>query len=143
MDWLGNGEIQSDALRDLQTEDNTLSVYKVDSGDDIARVVVAMAANRDNVSNFDYAIFDDTALISSNVSFLQKNGGTPDYEVNQLHHDVTNLTVLNVVQMAQAISQGERKRVSGKTLKAQMQLALEKDQLDPAKVKEKLLAQIE
>lgn len=141
-DWLGSDDIQSDALLDLRTEDNTLSVYKVESGEDIDRVVVALAANREEVQNVDYAIFDDTALTSSNISFIHKEGDTPDYEVNQLHYDVTNLTILSLVQMAQAVLLGERKRVLAKTLKPQVQVALERHQLDRTKMKEKLLGQI-
>ena len=40
LEWLPKGELQSDALLDLKTEDNKLSVYKVDGVEDTERVVI-------------------------------------------------------------------------------------------------------
>ncbi len=141
-DWLDNDEIPSDALLDFQTNDNSLSVFKVESDGDIDRVVVALAANRTTVSNVDYILFVEENLVSSDIAFVQKDGDTPDYSVNQLHYDVINLTVLKVCALAQMVSPCNMQRVLSKTLKAQLKQAVTERRLDPAKVNESLLAKL-
>ena len=141
-DWLGKDDIHSDALIDLQTTGNALSVFKVESDDDINRIVVALAANRTEVKNLDYVVFDDVALVSSDISFAQKEGDTPDDAVNQLHHDVYNLTAFKLAKIAQAVSLCEMQRVPQKTLKTQLQQGVAGHQLDPQKMNERLLSKI-
>ncbi len=68
LDWLPDGGLQADALGDLQTSGNALSVYRVENETDRERVIVALAANRDNLANLDYAIFDDAGLASIGIA---------------------------------------------------------------------------
>ena len=58
----GSDAVKADALADLQTVNNLLSVYMVESIRDIHRITVALAATRDNLQNVDYVVFDDTGL---------------------------------------------------------------------------------
>ena len=97
LEWLSQDDIQSDALLDLRTEDNKLSVYKVENEADTERVIIALAATRENLSNLDYAVFEDSTLASTDITISQQNGETPDAEVNKLHYDLTNLTVRKLV----------------------------------------------
>ena len=57
LEWLQPDELQSDALLDLQTKDNRLSVYRAEGEEEAKQVVIALAANRESLSNLDYAIF--------------------------------------------------------------------------------------
>ena len=79
-EWNGwqSGDLQGDALLDLQTKGNALSVYHVGGVAGVDRVVTALAATRQFVSNLDYVVFDDAPLASSNIDFVQSNGETPD-----------------------------------------------------------------
>ena len=72
LDWLPDGGLQGDALGDLQTGGNDLSVYRVENETGRERVIVALAANLDNLANLDYAIFDDAGLASIGVAINQQ-----------------------------------------------------------------------
>ena len=58
-DWIKNGEIQVYFVTDLSTSLNKLSVYKVeDPGVEIPKVITAIAATREILSNLDYIVLD-------------------------------------------------------------------------------------
>jgi hypothetical protein len=67
--WLSNGEIQSDALGDLNTSNNTLSVWYVeDDQSNLDQVITALASNRDAISNLDYVLFDISLVNSIQIN---------------------------------------------------------------------------
>ncbi len=109
--WLTPGELQADAMLDLQTRGNRLSAYRVDSQAVVERVVAALAANRDHVANLDYAIFDDDELLEQPIEITQSPGETPDETANVLHNHIGELTVGNVALLAKVIASGDQTRV--------------------------------
>ena len=111
LDWLPDGGLQGDALGELRTGGNDLSVYRVENKTGRERVIVALAANPDNWANLDYAIFADAGLASIDVAINQQDGQTPDLGVNILHYDLANLTAGRLVQLPQVISSGEHTRI--------------------------------
>lgn len=137
--WLPDGEIQADALVDLQTTGNALSVYKVESEADKERVVVGLAANRDNLANLDYAIFEDSKFTSLAITVEQREGATPDMEVNKLHYELRNLTVGLLVQLAQMVSLGMHDRIPRKLLKSRLQAAVNAGTVNKERLKPQLL----
>ena len=143
MDWLPENEIQSDALGDLQTRANKLSVFRIETEDDTERVAIALAANRDNLANLDYAIFEDTTLVPAGISILQQEGETPDPEANKLHYDLTNLTVRELGLLAQAVAAGEHSRKLPKDVKAGLQRGIQSGDLDQGRLKPQLLQKIQ
>lgn len=49
--WLPDNELQADALDDLRTKYNELSVYRIDENEsNLDRVIAALATNTDNPS---------------------------------------------------------------------------------------------
>jgi hypothetical protein len=102
--WLAAGEIQADSLGDLITRGNTLSVWQIeDDESNLEQVMVALTANRDNVANLDYALFD-VDLISAIDIKIEPNAGDSLYETaNSWHRDLTELTVAKLVKLAEAI----------------------------------------
>ena len=143
LDWLPRDELQSDALGDLQTKDNTISVYRVDNEQDAERVIVALAANREYVANLDYAIFEDAEFDSIDIEVSQNEGETPDAEVNKLHYDLTNLTARKLVQLAQVVSSGRHSRILKKTVEVRLRRALVAGYLDKGRLKPDLLRRIQ
>ena len=143
MGWLTQGEIQSDALGDLQTKENRLSVYRVESDEEAEQVVVALAANRDSLANLDYAVLDHEQLIETQLSICQQDGETPDSQVNKLHYDITNLTVGKLAQLAQVISTSNHVRVPRKQLKEALKRAVDAGKLDRTQVKPRLLTKLQ
>ena len=140
--WLPRNEIQGDTLRDLQTDDNSLSVFRVESDQDTERVVTALAANRDNLANLDYAVFDDATLKSIGVNVAQRSGETPDREVNKLHYNLTNLTVTRLARLAAVVAAGQHERTPRKMIKGRLQRAVNKGSLDRHRLKSQLLQKL-
>lgn len=143
INWLPNGDLQADALRDLPTSDNALSVYRIENETDRKRVIVALAANREALANLDYAIFEDNPLASIGITINQQEGQTPDVGVNKLHYDITNLTVGRLVQLAQVVSLGEHVRIPRKEIKTGLRQAVRAGTVDRDKLKPQLLKKIE
>ena len=67
---------QGAALGDLQTTNNVLSVYLVDTQEMTDQVVAALAANRDNISHLDYATINVGFLSALNLQAVQEDGRT-------------------------------------------------------------------
>ena len=143
LEWMSQHDIQSDALNDLQTKDNTLSVYRVVSGEDTERVVVALAANRRNLANMDYAVFEDVALASIPVNITQQMGETPDEKVNRLHYDITDLTVESIAQLAKVVSSGRHDRIPKKKIETELRRSIRAGILDRDKLEPQLLEKIQ
>ena len=137
--WLTPRELQADAMLDLQTRGNHLSVYRVDSQAEVERVVAALAANRDHVANLDYAIFDDDELLEQPIEITQSPGET----ANVLHHDIGELTVGNVALLAKVIASGDHTRVHRRDIQEMLSRALRSGDLVLDRVRPSLLARIE
>ena len=117
-------EWQGDALGDLSTGKNILSVYLADSDDKVAHAVAAFAANRDNLVNFDYAVIDSNLLARMNLRAVQKQGQTLHRLANRFHHDVIDLMAANVFALMQSISVTGRKTRSAQGVKTLLQRAI-------------------
>lgn len=140
--WVNAGDLQADALRDIQTEGNRLSVYRVNASGEIDRIVVALAANRGSLGNIDYAIIDDSSFPAIGITLQQQPGATHDSVVNALHYDLTRLTVSKLTQFAQLIASGPLRRTLKKDLQGKLQNAVNSGRLDRDKLQEGLRAKL-
>ena len=130
VDWLEIGDLKGDALSDIQTQDGKLSVYLVDSEVDRRRVVVALAATRENVSNIDYAVFENARLVLLGIMVDQSPGKMPDQTVNGMHYELGRLTTKRLTQLADVVSAGEHKRILKKRIKELLKEAIDAGRLD-------------
>src|SRR5712671_3199685 len=57
--WLPEGQLPADALQDIPTDSNRLSVFLLQDGAPatLERVIGALAAKRDYLAKFDYVLF--------------------------------------------------------------------------------------
>ena len=111
--WLGEGNIQADALADLKTEDNALSVWFIE-GDktNLEDVVAALAAGRDVIANFDYALIDESLVTEIGIKVTATPGEVGDPRVRIWHRDLAELSGGKLYGLALAISKhGEKQRV--------------------------------
>ncbi len=77
--WLPASDAQADALDDLRTKSNALSVFVINEDrSNLERVATAFAASGDELTNIDYAIFDDDVLHRLGVPPRPEPGRTPD-----------------------------------------------------------------
>lgn len=103
--WLSAGQIQADALTDLKSTDNKISLYLVDDSDEEQklRIAAALATTKEHLSNLDYALIDPDFLSGLGVSVEEIQGTTPDEVVNELHRDLVQLTVEQIYEIAKHI----------------------------------------
>ena len=144
--WLPDGELQADALDDLKTTNNILSVWVVDDDrENLEQVVIAQAACRDSFAHVDYALFDQQILSELGIKFEPSPGETPDEEANSNWHiDLTELTASQRFKLATTImAEADRKRFPKKDIEEQIIEAVWSKQLNLKKMHKKLQEKIQ
>lgn len=137
--WLPQGELQADALRDLRTHDNALSVWYIEENDsNLKQVITALAATCDSIQNFAYALFDRSKLAEASIKVAVIQGITPYNEANPWHRDLVELTVEKMNQLVDVIAnkdETEIKRISVKDVAGLLVEALQSKKIDLASLK--------
>ena len=113
--WLLEGELRADALVDIKTKGNRLSIYLVDEAAGITkeRLVGALAAKGEFVGKVDYVVFDLDILNELHIDVDAIVGETPDQDVNTCHRDLMRLTARKLADIANALyRRGEVKRLN-------------------------------
>jgi hypothetical protein len=136
---LEKGDVPADPLSDLNTSQNTLSVFQIDEGvANIDRIARALALDRHKLDNVGYVIFDSSLLTQASIEFDHTDGGTVDPAVNKCHVDLINLTGNKLVKLAHLIlSEGESDTILRKRIEELVQEGINSKEL-PEKVREKL-----
>ena len=106
-------------------------------------MTIALAANRDNVSVFDYAVFDDANFASLGIIAEPYEGTTPDIAVNQMHYHLRNLTLGGLTGLARVVSEVEHIRIAPNVVKSRISEAIASGTLPAEKLKPELLARIQ
>jgi len=103
--WLGVGELRADALVDIATEDNSLSLYIFDdqSAVTLDRILGAVGATRNVVAKLDFAVFDVTLVEGIEITKVARPGKTPDAAVNAVHLDLMHLTATKLAALGNEI----------------------------------------
>lgn len=136
--WLSAEELQADAIGDLRSSDNKLSLYLIDEADDAEtlRVVAALAANRERIANVDFALVDVEHLRSIDVSIEESSGDTADSHVNSLHRDLIKLSATQIFKLANHIYDKQLlKRINQGKVEESIKSSLRAQQLDISRVK--------
>lgn len=144
--WLDENELQADALEDIATKGNELSVWYIeDDESNLEEVVTALAASGDVVANLDYALFDLELITMLNIKIHQSPGITPDDTVNALwHRDLIELSASKIMGLADIIlTQAQIRRVSKKKLLAMIVQAVSTGRIDRLKLRPRMAAKIE
>ena len=141
--WLRPGELQAGVFLDLRTDQNVLSVYRADSDEDALKIGVAIAATRRGFDNLDYAIIEESELTAIGIIPAETEGGTPISEVNRLHCDLNLLTMDNLIQLAHAVSRGERVRIRRRLMERMLRSAFRSGEFDvPDKISAAMLTKL-
>ena len=111
-DWLRSDDAQADALSNLRTKGNQLSVWLIDDDrSNLDRVIAALAAGRDRVEKLDYAVIDRRVLDSLGIRAIKADGQSPDGGANQRwHQDLTLLSGSQLVALAVRMRDGLSRR---------------------------------
>ena len=142
--WLQSSqeEVQADALQDLATENNILSVYLAESQQDIDHIVIALAATRDNPQNVDFAVFSDAGFQEAEIEVIEAAGETADSRVNELHRDLGKLTAQQLLTLAGIVAHSTISRRSRGSIRRGIQDFLATGLLNSGAVNPKLLTNL-
>jgi len=135
--WLTKEDLQADALVDLATKGNRLSVYLVNYDyTNLEQVVTALAANCDYVSDFDFALVDHDALWELGIRLENSDGDTADSIVNSWHCELIELTAERIVALAGFIwKRAEKTRFLSKRVQHLLAYAMASGQIDRDKIR--------
>jgi hypothetical protein len=144
-DWMEADEIPADALTDLRSVNNKLSVWSVEPDQsDLDSALIAVASSREHLDKLDYALFDEQVLPALAIEYVKSEGDSPYLAAKSTkHRDLIRLTVRKVARLAEEMMPLERVRVSEKEIKLKLLEALRGGMLDRARIKQKLLADLE
>ena len=135
------GDVQADALSDLRTTGNALSVWLID--DDRAnldRIVAALGAGRMELAKLDYALMDHVVLDDLRIQATPKHGLSIDAGANSLwHRDLLDLSGGKLLELAVIMqAQATFERVQKSELSTLIAQSLHNGFIDRDRLKEKL-----
>ena len=136
------GDVQADALSDLRTIGNALSVWLVD--DDRAnldRIVAALGAGRMELAKLDYALMEYGMLDDLHIQATAKHGLSLDAGANSLwHRDLVGLSGQKLLELAVMMeARAKFERVQKSDLSTLIAQSLHSGFIDRGRLKEKLV----
>ena len=141
--WLRPGSIPADPVTDFRTKDNSISVWCVLDESQVEQLVAALAANRDRVDVFEYALFDEHLLKRVNVKVKEVPGCLPCGTVNPWHRDIVQLTGSKIFALAKAIYPVlQTRRVYGAEVRQLIKREIQSGAIDPSKLRESMIKSI-
>ncbi len=143
--WLPASEFQADALSDLGTKDNTLSVWYInDDKSNLEQVVAALATTSEHISNLDYALFDQQVLREIDIRVSQDRGATLDENVNATwHRNLIELSGNKIVELAKRILvSAEKSRIPQTRVLALVRQAVTAGRIQRSELKSDVRAKI-
>ena len=123
-DWTPLDESPADCLADLKTDNNDLSLYKLEDDDEDAkalRIAVALRAGAVAVDNVDVIIFPEDLFAGLGITINPTSGETPDPVVNAWHVDAVKVSARQIAAIA------DRLRISLDEEKAHLKRWLRRD----------------
>jgi len=120
--FLAQEDVPADAVGDLVTQDNLLSVWEVaPDRSNLERIVRAIAIGRDHISDTGYVLFDSALLPPEGIETIANKGKSLDEGANPWHRDLA-LSGRKLVALTKAIL---RHGESGTVLKVRLRTLIE------------------
>lgn len=141
--WLKEHDIPADLLNEFYIENNSVSVYEIESTQsNLDDVQASLAANRKYLTRFDYMLLDTKIILTRGWQLHKVAGATHNQFVNQNYHfDVVNLSGKNMVTFGnQIIKKSTIGSVSPKDIKTKINACIKngfisENDLEPSLVK--------
>lgn len=107
--WLPIGHIQGNALNDLRTVSNALSVFEFD-GSEIAlrRIAAAMTCREGHIRNFGYTLLEPDEVSRLGAVPKKRSAETADRFVNELHINLEEVSAQRVLAIAELVLRSKR-----------------------------------
>jgi len=107
------GEAPADALQDLRTTENRLSIWRLEEDrTNLDRVLAAIVSGRDNLQKCDFIILDFRHIEENDLEMEANPGDTADSDANsKWHFNLTHLSSASLARLANVMfAHGERHR---------------------------------
>ncbi|MEY8684828.1 hypothetical protein AB9N12_01360 [Bacteroides sp. AN502(2024)] len=138
--------ICGDAISDLRTTDNKLSVWKADTQEDINDAIVALALSRDSVSKLSYFFLKEEDLYKIEIKISDKQVGVAaglDSQILIKHRDLIDLDYWRLGYLAEHLTklakdENNRKNCSASEVKKLLEKYKEEHKITPNQMKDKL-----
>jgi hypothetical protein len=132
LDWLGANEIQANAYKNISTQDNRLSLYRVNDRSEVPRIAAAIAATA-HPDKFGYALID-VERIEQTFAVEQSPGTTSDAFVDLRHVDLVKLSCRALLQLAELIRDSEIQSIAKREILTHVKASIESGHLPAASV---------
>jgi hypothetical protein len=138
--------ICGDAIGDLKTTDNRLSVWKADSDEDIRDAVVALSLSRENVGKLAYCLLDEKELLKREISVVNDMKGIApglDDSILSKHRDLMDLDYWRIGYLSEymidlLVKEENRKFMTASNIKKLLNEYRNNNKIDTGKVKDSL-----
>ena len=106
------GEIRADALIDLKTDNDDLSLWIIDDEcSNVDLVISALVADSyKQLEKFDYALLGAAEVQEAGFLLEKLPGNTLCGEANEFHRDIRNLTAGDILTIAAIVKKSRRER---------------------------------
>lgn len=143
--------ICGDAISDLRTRDNKLSVWKADTQEDIDDAIVALALNRDSVQKVSCFFLNENDLEKIQIRISDEQEGEAcglDSHILKKHRDLIELDYWRLGFLAEymielAKDKKNRADYSEKKVRTLLERYRAEQKITPEQVKEKLREKLE
>ncbi|RXK57758.1 hypothetical protein ESA94_19760 [Lacibacter luteus] len=147
LDITKSDEVSADAITNcLKTTRNTLSVWHIESEDDLDNAALAIVANQEHLDTIDVVILDENSLQKYSLDVVVSPGETPVSSLINAHRDIAELTFTKLGQVKEHIIERIRhdklKRYTVASLKKILLDAIAKGILQKNDLKETLRAKL-
>lgn len=106
IDVMQSDDISADAITNcLKTSKNTLSVWHIETEEDLDKAVLAIVANQEHLDTIDVVILDEPSLNNYNLNIVASPGDTPVASLIEAHRDIAELTFTKIGQVKDHIVQ--------------------------------------
>lgn len=132
----------------LRTTDNTLSLWKVSSEEEIEKAVIALSSRRDNVQKFDYILIPEDIMDEIGLILKDSDGKSPLKSFNDKHCDIIELNyskmgiVVKLIQDLLKNDENSIKRVHLSEVKKLLSDAISKEELDQNMLSDRLISDL-
>lgn len=141
IDIENDNNVSGDAITNcLKTNKNTLSVWKIETEDDLDQAILALVANQDHLDTIDIVILEESSLLEYNLNIVASPGDTPVESLKDAHRDISELTFTKLGEVKDHIVERIRnqklKRYTVGSLKKLLKKSIEQGLLKKEDLKE-------
>lgn len=136
-------DIRADAItQSLRTSQDAMSVYEINTLDDINEAFLAIASSFKYPETFDVVTMENKALTDTGIDCIKTTGHTPVESLKETHNDIINLcySKLGIIAkyVSERINDGHVYRCVRGDLKAILNKAIQEELLDPSTLSDEL-----